>query len=107
MSDRRVELERLRDELKERLTRYRQHRERAAGPLDKDMEDQPLETRDDEVVASLEAEAEDELSQVRHALARIREGQGEACERCGEPIDAGRLAAVPHATLCRECQSDA
>ncbi|MCK2183741.1 TraR/DksA family transcriptional regulator [Halomonas getboli] len=104
MSDRKIELERLKEELEARLARYRQHRERAAGPLDKDMEDQPLETRDDEVVASLEAEAADELSQVRHALARIREGRGEACERCGEPIDAGRLAAVPHATLCRACQ---
>ncbi len=106
MNERKAELERLRDELEARLERYRQHRERKAGPLDKDMEDQPLETRDDEVVAALDAEAEDELTQVRHALARIREGQGEVCERCGEAIDAGRLAAVPHATLCRECQDD-
>ncbi|GEK74676.1 MULTISPECIES: TraR/DksA family transcriptional regulator [Halomonas] len=104
MSDRKIELERLRDELQARLASYRQHRERRAGPLDKDMEDQSLETRDDEVVASLEAEADDELSQVRHALARIREGRGEICENCGEAIDAGRLAAVPHATLCRTCQ---
>ncbi|MBB3141192.1 TraR/DksA family transcriptional regulator [Halomonas organivorans] len=104
--DRKVELERLRDELKERLERYRAHRQHLGGPVDRDMEDQPLETRDDEVVASLEAEAEDELAQVRHALARIREGRGEICERCGEVIDAGRLAAVSHATLCRECRGD-
>ncbi|MDR5867547.1 TraR/DksA family transcriptional regulator [Halomonas koreensis] len=103
MSDRKADLEALRDELKARLERYRAHRERAAGALDKDIEDQSLETRDDEVVASLEAEAEEELGRVRHALARIREGRGEYCERCGEVIDAGRLAAVPHATLCRDC----
>lgn len=103
MGDRKTELERVRDELKGRLERYRIHRQRPGGPVDKDMEDQSLETRDDEVVASLTAEAEDELAQVRHALARIREGRGEVCERCGGVIDAARLAAVPQATLCREC----
>lgn len=105
MSERQQQLERLRDELKERLERYRAHRQREGGAVDKDMEDQPLQTRDDEVVASLEAEAEEELGQVRHALARIREDQGDICERCGEVIDAGRLGAVPYATLCRDCST--
>lgn len=103
MSERREALETQRDELIERLQRYRAHRHRDAGALDKDMDDQALEVQNDEVVESLEAEAEEELAQVEHALERLAAGQGERCERCGATIAPGRLAAPPYSTLCVDC----
>ncbi|ERS91182.1 MULTISPECIES: TraR/DksA family transcriptional regulator [unclassified Halomonas] len=103
MSDRKQTLETLRDELVERLERYQAHQEQRDGPLDKDMEDQSIEVENDEVVEALHREAEAELRQVLHALARLDAGEGDACERCGEAIDPRRLSALPYTTLCRDC----
>ena len=107
MIDRKQELEALRDELIDRFDRYKAHKEQRDGPLDKDMEDQSIELQNDEVVEALQQEVEDELRQVMHALKRIDAGEGEECERCGEPIDTRRLAAVPYTTLCRTCAESA
>ncbi|MEQ6916735.1 TraR/DksA family transcriptional regulator [Halomonas aquatica] len=103
MVDRRKELEGLRDELIERFDRYKAHKEQKGGPLDKDMEDQSIEVVNDEVIEALQQEAENELRQVMHALKRIDAGEGDDCERCGEPIDGRRLVALPYTTLCRDC----
>lgn len=103
MADRKVELDALRDELIDRLDRYRAHKEHRGGPLDKDMEEQAVEVQNDDVIDSLEDEAEAELRQVMHALARIEAGKGETCEVCEEPISAARLKALPFTTLCRAC----
>ena len=103
MADRKQELEGLRDELIERFDRYKAHKEQRNGPLDKDVEDQSIEVVNDEVIEALQREAEDELRQVMHALKRIEAGEGDDCERCGEPIDARRLEALPYTTVCRDC----
>ncbi|MBE0488004.1 MAG: TraR/DksA C4-type zinc finger protein [Halomonas sp.] len=103
MMERKQRLETLRDELVERIERYRDHKEQRAGPLDKDMEEQAIELQNDEVVDALEREAEEELRQVMHALARVAAGEGDLCEVCEEPIAPGRLDAVPFTTLCRQC----
>lgn len=103
MADRKAVLEGLRDELIERLERYRAHKERHGGPLDKDMEEQAIELQNDEVVEALEREAEEELRHVMHAMARIEAGEGEFCEVCEGPIAPERLEALPFATLCRHC----
>lgn len=42
--------------------------------------------------------------EVRDALRRIEEGTYGWCEECGEDIDPRRLAAVPAARYCRDCQ---
>ncbi|WP_444999454.1 TraR/DksA family transcriptional regulator [Halomonas mongoliensis] len=103
MMERKQRLETLRDELVERIERYRGHKEQRAGPLDKNMEEQAIELQNDEVVDALEREAEEELRQVMQVLARIEAGEGDICQVCEEPIDPERLAAVPFTTLCREC----
>ena len=46
-----------------------------------------------------------ELKAIQVALARLKRGEYGRCERCGEDISAGRLEALPHATLCIECQT--
>ncbi len=49
----------------------------------------------------------DELRAVQHALRRLKSGTYGTCASCGQPIPAARLRAVPHATLCVECQERA
>jgi RNA polymerase-binding transcription factor DksA len=46
-----------------------------------------------------------EIGQIDAALARLEQGRYGLCERCGKPIEAGRLAAVPQSTTCRQCSS--
>ncbi|MBW6392411.1 TraR/DksA family transcriptional regulator [Billgrantia antri] len=103
MEQRQALLEALRDELIERVDRYKVHKMRLENPLDRDMEEQAIELENEDVIDALEDEAEEELRQVLHALERIDEGNGELCERCAEPIDPRRLEAIPYATLCLEC----
>lgn len=103
MEQRQELLEALRDELVERVDRYKVHKMRLENPLDRDMEEQAIELENEDVIDALEEEAEEELGQVLHALERIEEGEGELCERCGEPIDPRRLEAIPYATLCVDC----
>ncbi len=38
------------------------------------------------------------------ALHRIAEGRYGICESCGQPIEAARLKALPHVTLCLKCK---
>ncbi len=47
------------------------------------------------------------LRNVRAALARLADGSYGECLRCGEEITAKRLAAVPWAALCLQCQEQA
>jgi DnaK suppressor protein len=54
-------------------------------------------------VAALLERARRRLADVDLALARIAEGSYGGCERCGEPISAGRLAARPAARTCIRC----
>lgn len=44
------------------------------------------------------------VNQLSAALRRLHEGHYGLCERCGGPIEPARLAALPEATTCRDCQ---
>jgi RNA polymerase-binding transcription factor len=54
-------------------------------------------------VAALLADAREHLAQIDQARQRLSEGTYGVCERCGQPIGAGRLAARPMATRCLAC----
>lgn len=45
------------------------------------------------------------LAQIDQALARIAAGKYGICDRCGKPIAPERMEAIPHATLCIQCQA--
>ncbi|MCA9568419.1 MAG: RNA polymerase-binding protein DksA [Myxococcales bacterium] len=47
------------------------------------------------------------MSKIRHALARIQEGEYGVCESCGAAITYKRLLARPVATLCIDCKTEA
>jgi len=46
------------------------------------------------------------LDQIESALTRMEHGEYGFCEDCGENIPAGRLKAMPFATLCVKCKSE-
>jgi DnaK suppressor protein len=54
-------------------------------------------------LAALIAQARDQLAAIDAALARLDGDQFGHCERCGQPIGAGRLSARPTATTCIKC----
>lgn len=103
MNNRKSELETLRADLKARLEKYEAHQHRQDGALEKDSEEQAVQTQNDEVVDSLEEEARIELVQIDHALERLANGQGDECERCGEKIDPRRLQVLPYTSMCVKC----
>lgn len=106
MSQRKSELETLRADLKARLAKYEAHQQRQGGALEKDFEEQAIQTQNDEVVDSLETETRSELAQIEHALERLANGEGDVCERCGEDIDPRRLQVLPYTTVCVKCADD-
>lgn len=72
-------------------------------PGNRDSEEMALESENDEVLERLGESETQELEAIRGALARLEAGSYGRCERCGEPIDARRLRAMPTATACIDC----
>ena len=58
-----------------------------------------------EHVAALRSQARERVAEIDAALRRLDEGGYGVCERCGQPIAAGRLTARPTATTCVACAS--
>lgn len=69
----------------------------------KDLEDRATERENDEVIEGLGNSGLEELRLVDAALHRILDGTYGFCANCSEPIGEDRLAAVPHAVVCRDC----
>jgi DnaK suppressor protein len=57
-----------------------------------------------QLAAVLDAYARQALEEVERALARIADGTYGWCVRCGEPINAERLMALPRVGCCIDCQ---
>ncbi len=58
-----------------------------------------------ERTTSLKRNIEDLLAQVNRALHKFEHGTYGICERCGSPIEYGRLEAIPYAALCLRCKA--
>ncbi len=58
-----------------------------------------------ERTTSLKRNVEDLLAQVNRALHKFEHGTYGICERCGNPIEFGRLQAIPYAALCVRCKA--
>src|SRR6185437_11158200 len=75
----------------------------AAGTDDEhDPEGATLAFERQHAAALLEA-AREQVAACNAALARLAAGSYGVCERCGQPIEAGRLEARPAATTCIRC----
>jgi DnaK suppressor protein len=72
--------------------------------IDEDFADAGSATFDREQALSIQNNIRDLIDQVERALARIGEGTYGSCERCGRPIDAARVKALPRTLLCQDCK---
>jgi DnaK suppressor protein len=72
--------------------------------LDDDFADAGSATFERERDLSIQNNVRDLIDQTTRAIERIDEGAYGMCERCGRPIDAARLKALPHALLCMDCK---
>lgn len=55
-------------------------------------------------VEAIKLELSRNLVRIRKALTKIKIGKYGICERCGKMIDTDRLAVMPTAELCLECE---
>jgi RNA polymerase-binding protein DksA len=68
-----------------------------------DSADAAAGTADRQTELMLRENVRDQIEKIDRALARIDSGEYGRCERCGKPIAAARLEALPYATLCITC----
>ena len=68
-----------------------------------DSAEQVTQRENDDVLRSLKLEAEIEHRRVMAALDRLSSGNSGVCTRCGEAVEAPRLAAMPQAECCVRC----
>ncbi|MBD9648705.1 TraR/DksA family transcriptional regulator [Ensifer sp. ENS09] len=75
-------------------------------PMNADVPDRVTEREGDEVLEGLGLAGQEEIRGIDAALDRIAAGTFGTCVRCGLPISAARLQAVPHAPLCQDCATE-
>jgi DnaK suppressor protein len=75
-----------------------------AGGSDNHPGDMATATFDRELDEGLGEGAQQTLSQIDHAIAKLDDGTFGTCERCGKAIGEERLLARPWATLCIDDQ---
>lgn len=82
------------------------HREakREVSPFGK-REEQADDTIELERRLVMKKQLSDTLAEINRALDKYKSGTYGICDRCGQPIEAGRLEALPYANLCLACKS--
>lgn len=53
---------------------------------------------------NLEETLEISIDKINKALKKIKDGNYGICEKCGKPIEEGRLKVFPSATACMKCK---
>lgn len=91
--------------LEARLERTHKHIHQKDEPVSPQFSEQIKQTENDQLVYALDQEGQQELNQIKHALARIDAGQYFTCSSCGCAIGAARLEAIPYTDLCIKCAS--
>jgi RNA polymerase-binding transcription factor DksA len=91
-------------ELRDRVERVRSDLQREREPVPRDFPDAAIIVENDDVLHAIEASATGELARIGRAMARMDAGVFALCEGCGEPIEAARLATVPYASQCMNCE---
>jgi len=94
-------------QLERHLREIETNRRRVTNPLDPDWKDQAPTRQNDAVLDKLAAGDRQQMTAIRAALIRIAEGTYGICRTCGEPIAPQRLAALPYATQCLACATQA
>lgn len=74
------------------------------APLDADFAEQATELAGQDAMGGIEDSKVAEADGIRTALSRIAAGTYGVCASCGSTIPAARMAAMPTATRCVNCQ---
>ena len=74
-----------------------------AAERESELEERAQEDRLARLLARLDDRERREIDDIHAALQRLIDGTYERCEDCEEPIDPGRLRALPTARRCLEC----
>jgi DnaK suppressor protein len=104
LEEERVSLEAQMTELEEESFQGTQSELTGEVGIDEDFADAGSATFDREQALSIQNNIRDLIDQVDRALYRIKDGTYGSCERCGRPIDAARLKALPRTLLCTDCK---
>jgi RNA polymerase-binding protein DksA len=72
----------------------------------KDFADVASDDIDRKMIEALGTQDLKRLKAIDSALTRINQGRYGLCMKCGKKIPQGRLAAIPYAVLCVECQKN-
>ena len=104
--------ERLKKEKAELLEKLEQLRalgqpsaERKEGSPFGKREEEADEASELEKRLALEERLGESLNEVEHALQKYEAGTYGLCDSCGQPIEKGRLEAIPQASLCLSCKA--
>ena len=71
--------------------------------LDPDSEDRVTQLENDQVLMEMRKEAREQIISIDAALERLNHGSFGRCVRCLDPIDPGRLEAIPYTPYCVTC----
>jgi DnaK suppressor protein len=104
LEEERAELEERIDEIEANVFEKTQSDLTGEAGFDEDFADAGTATFDRERELSIQNNIRDLIEQINRAISRIDAGTYGTCERCGRPIDAPRLKALPHALLCMDCK---
>ena len=69
----------------------------------RDWEELATERESDEVLESMGLSGQQEVRQIKSALARIEAGGYGICTKCGADIGDARLDVLPYTPFCRHC----
>jgi DnaK suppressor protein len=94
-------------QLERHLCEIETDRRRVTNPLDPDWEDQAPTRQNDVVLDKLAASDRQQMAAIRAALTRMTEGTYGICRTCEELIAPQRLTALPYATQCLACATEA
>ncbi len=96
----------LQNERSQVLSELENLRSAMLNEVDTEPDEGDAEIFEREKTAALIAVLERRLQDIEHALRAIEKGQYGTCERCGNPIEPGRLEVKPDAILCMNCQRE-
>ena len=104
--------QRLKEE-RERLTKVLEQLRASAPPIGEVKEGSPYGKKEEgafeafelEKRLALERRLTGALSDVEHALGKLKQGTYGLCDNCGQPIEAARLEVLPQASLCLSCKA--
>lgn len=74
-----------------------------SDPGNEDWSENAVESKDDEVLATVGDLTKAEIHEIKLALSLIDSGHYGTCTACGKAISKDRLTAMPYATTCRNC----